>query len=85
VPSDCEISSEEPSPSTTDLSPRPDHVLSGKNQEVYQAKMVDNVIYERGPSLKTQAKGPRPTRSYRLRHRPVPGIPDQVILPPPAW
>uniref|UniRef100_A0A8K9XQ76 Arf-GAP with Rho-GAP domain, ANK repeat and PH domain-containing protein 2 n=1 Tax=Oncorhynchus mykiss TaxID=8022 RepID=A0A8K9XQ76_ONCMY len=82
VPSDCEISSEEPSPSSTDLSPGPDHVLSGKNQEVYQGKMVDNVIYERGPSLKTQAKGPRPTRSYRLRHRPVPGIPDQVILPP---
>uniref|UniRef100_A0A8C7RRQ5 Arf-GAP with Rho-GAP domain, ANK repeat and PH domain-containing protein 2 n=1 Tax=Oncorhynchus mykiss TaxID=8022 RepID=A0A8C7RRQ5_ONCMY len=77
VPSDCEISSEEPSPSSTDLSPGPDHVLSGKNQEVYQGKMVDNVIYERGPSLKTQAKGPRPTRSYRLRHRPVPGIPDQ--------
>ncbi|XP_064878040.1 arf-GAP with Rho-GAP domain, ANK repeat and PH domain-containing protein 2 isoform X2 [Oncorhynchus nerka] len=85
VPSDCEISSEEPSPSSTDLSPGPDHVLSGKNQEVYQGKMVDNVIYERGPSLKTQAKGPRPTRSYRLRHRPVPGIPDQVILPPPDW
>uniref|UniRef100_A0AAZ3S1A5 ArfGAP with RhoGAP domain, ankyrin repeat and PH domain 2 n=1 Tax=Oncorhynchus tshawytscha TaxID=74940 RepID=A0AAZ3S1A5_ONCTS len=82
VPSDCEISSEEPSPSSTDLSPGPDHVLPGKNQEVYQGKMVDNVIYERGPSLKTQAKGPRPTRSYRLRHRPVPGIPDQVILPP---
>ncbi|KAM9407748.1 LOW QUALITY PROTEIN: arf-GAP with Rho-GAP domain, ANK repeat and PH domain-containing protein 2 [Salvelinus alpinus] len=85
VPSDCEISSEEPSPSSTDLSPGPDHVLSGKNHEVYQGKMVDNVIYERGPSLKTPAKGPRPTRSYRLRHRPVPGIPDQVILPPPDW
>lgn len=76
VPSDCEISSEEI---------RPDHVLSGKNQEVYQGKMVDNVIYEMGPSLKTPAKGPRPTRSYRLRHRPVPGIPDQVILPPLDW
>ncbi|XP_045077647.1 arf-GAP with Rho-GAP domain, ANK repeat and PH domain-containing protein 2 isoform X1 [Coregonus clupeaformis] len=85
VPSDWEISSEEPSPSSTDLSPGPDHILSGKDQEAFQGEMVANVIYEKGPSFKTPAKGPRPTRSYRLRHRPVPEIPDQVIQPPPDW
>ncbi|XP_056432109.1 arf-GAP with Rho-GAP domain, ANK repeat and PH domain-containing protein 2 [Gadus chalcogrammus] len=40
--------------------------------------MVDNVIYETGPP----SRGPRPTRSYRLRHRPVPHIPPRPPLPP---
>uniref|UniRef100_A0A3P8Y1X1 ArfGAP with RhoGAP domain, ankyrin repeat and PH domain 2 n=1 Tax=Esox lucius TaxID=8010 RepID=A0A3P8Y1X1_ESOLU len=84
VPSDWEISvEEETASSSTDPSSRPGGASSGKDQEVFQGDMVTNEIYERGPSLKTRAKGLQPTRSYRLRHRPVPEIPDQVILPPP--
>ncbi|XP_028973307.1 arf-GAP with Rho-GAP domain, ANK repeat and PH domain-containing protein 2 isoform X2 [Esox lucius] len=86
VPSDWEISvEEETASSSTDPSSRPGGASSGKDQEVFQGDMVTNEIYERGPSLKTRAKGLQPTRSYRLRHRPVPEIPDQVILPPPDW
>lgn len=47
----------------------------------FHGEMVDNSIYEAQPSYKSPA-GPRPTRSYRLRHRPVPQIPNQIPLPP---
>ncbi|KAF7659895.1 hypothetical protein LDENG_00291330 [Lucifuga dentata] len=43
--------------------------------------MVENSIYGRHPTFKVP-KGLRPTRSYRLRHRPVPEIPNQIVLPP---
>ncbi|KAM9834175.1 arf-GAP with Rho-GAP domain, ANK repeat and PH domain-containing protein 2 isoform 2-T2 [Syngnathus typhle] len=38
--------------------------------------MVDNALYDARPAS-AAPKGPRPTRSYRLRHRPVPDIPRQ--------
>uniref|UniRef100_A0A3B3C376 ArfGAP with RhoGAP domain, ankyrin repeat and PH domain 2 n=1 Tax=Oryzias melastigma TaxID=30732 RepID=A0A3B3C376_ORYME len=42
-------------------------------------KMVDNSIYEVQPPLKRRT-GQRPTRSYKLRHRPVPEIPSRSPL-----
>ncbi|XP_056156183.1 arf-GAP with Rho-GAP domain, ANK repeat and PH domain-containing protein 2 [Lampris incognitus] len=86
VPSDWEISSEEPPLSGMDSIPPPAEVsspvLTG-DQGGFLGEMVENTIYERGPSFKAR-KGPRPTRSYRLRHRPVPEIPNQTILSPEA-
>ncbi|XP_062300381.1 LOW QUALITY PROTEIN: arf-GAP with Rho-GAP domain, ANK repeat and PH domain-containing protein 2 [Scomber scombrus] len=73
IPSDWEVSSEEPLLSITDPT------LSG-NQRDLQCEMVENSIYELQASFKVP-KGPRPTRSYRLRHRPVPEIPDHVVPP----
>ncbi|XP_068611809.1 arf-GAP with Rho-GAP domain, ANK repeat and PH domain-containing protein 2 [Brachionichthys hirsutus] len=87
TPSDWEVSPEDASPSNPDPLPRPaedpdhDGGLSGG--------MVENSIYETQPSSKVAA-GAKRTRSYRLRHRPVPEIPDQTVTalqasaPPPA-
>ncbi|KAL0970474.1 hypothetical protein UPYG_G00242550 [Umbra pygmaea] len=83
VLSDWEIPPEEPSSSSAGLAPRPDHDHFGKDTEVFQGEMVANEIYDRSPTFKTSDKGLRPTRSYKLRHRPVPEIPDIVLLPPP--
>ncbi|KAJ8269315.1 hypothetical protein COCON_G00119220 [Conger conger] len=53
----------------------------------FQGTMVLNDIYDDGwnnndtPLPRPQPR-PRPTRSYKLRHRPVPEIPSQTILPP---
>lgn len=84
IPSDWEVSSEDPSFSSADSVPYPPegfHPALTEDQSGFQGEMVENTIYERQPS--TQApRGPRLTRSYRLRHRPVPEIPNQVILPP---
>ncbi|XP_076016093.1 arf-GAP with Rho-GAP domain, ANK repeat and PH domain-containing protein 2 isoform X2 [Genypterus blacodes] len=80
MPSDWEFSSEEPSLSGTDSAPFPAEV-SGPTAPGYQVEMVENCIYERRPSFE-YPKGPRLTRSYRLRHRPVPEIPNQTLLPP---
>ncbi|XP_063042704.1 arf-GAP with Rho-GAP domain, ANK repeat and PH domain-containing protein 2 [Engraulis encrasicolus] len=50
--------------------------------------MVDNDIYEMGsdhpepPLAKKTPLGPRNTRSYRLKHRPVPELPAQAFAPP---
>ncbi|TSL40981.1 Arf-GAP with Rho-GAP domain, ANK repeat and PH domain-containing protein 2 [Bagarius yarrelli] len=45
----------------------------------FQGVMVDNDIYETSQFTNS---GPRPTRSYKLRHRPVPEIPECTIIPP---
>ncbi|XP_041842533.1 arf-GAP with Rho-GAP domain, ANK repeat and PH domain-containing protein 2 isoform X2 [Melanotaenia boesemani] len=47
----------------------------------FHCEMVDNLIYETQSSFKG-LEGPQLSRSYRLRHRPVPEIPDQTIIPP---
>lgn len=44
--------------------------------------MVENDIYEMAtPRPASAGFGPRNTRSYRLRHRPVPELPDQALPP----
>lgn len=84
MPSDWDISSENPSLSSTDsfpcLADSPHPSLTEDNW-VFQGNMVENSIYEAQPSFKVPV-GPRLTRSYRLRHRPVPQIPNQPTLPP---
>ncbi|KAM9836340.1 arf-GAP with Rho-GAP domain, ANK repeat and PH domain-containing protein 2 [Aulostomus maculatus] len=83
MPSDWEISFDEPSLSSTDSVPcsseDPQPTLS-EDQGGFQCEMVENSIYGIQTSVKAP-KGPRPTRSYRLRHRPVPEIPNQTLLP----
>ncbi|XP_077400226.1 arf-GAP with Rho-GAP domain, ANK repeat and PH domain-containing protein 2 isoform X2 [Vanacampus margaritifer] len=56
----------------------PDVPTSGEGQG--SSCMVDNALY----NASTVPKGPRPTRSYRLRHRPVPDIPQQDRRAPPV-
>ena len=51
-----------------------------RDDSAFLCGMVENSIYESQPRVKAAA-GPRPTRSYRLRHRPVPEIPN-LPLPP---
>lgn len=83
MPSDWEISSEDPSLSSTDSIPCPAEVFHSALAEDsggFRGEMVENSIYEAQPSFKAP-NGPRLTRSYRLRHRPVPEIPNQSILP----
>ncbi|CAL8378089.1 unnamed protein product [Boreogadus saida] len=71
-------------PSSSDSAPRPSPDSAPRppaeswSAVEFQGDMVDNVIYETGPP----SRGPRPTRSYRLRHRPVPRIPPRPPLPP---
>lgn len=79
MPSDWEVSSEDPSLSSTDSrsAEGPDSAFITDNGG-FQGEMVENSIYESQPSFKAPA-GPRLTRSYRLRHRPVPEIPAQSI------
>ncbi|MCJ8731477.1 hypothetical protein PDJAM_G00200070 [Pangasius djambal] len=48
----------------------------------FRGVMVDNDIYE---SSSLTASGPWPTRSYKLRHRPVPEVPERTIIPPHDW
>ncbi|XP_053272100.1 arf-GAP with Rho-GAP domain, ANK repeat and PH domain-containing protein 2 [Pleuronectes platessa] len=73
MPSDWEVQPEDP----PDDNPHP---VTTEHQGGFQGEMVENSIYETQSSFKNRA-GPRPTRSYRLRHRPVPKIPIQTILP----
>ncbi|XP_029311166.1 arf-GAP with Rho-GAP domain, ANK repeat and PH domain-containing protein 2 isoform X2 [Cottoperca gobio] len=83
TPSDWEISSEDPSLSSTDSVPCMAEVPRPSLTEdslCFHGKMVENSIYEAQPSFKVRA-GPRLTRSYRLRHRPVPQIPIHSMLP----
>uniref|UniRef100_A0A8B9KC32 ArfGAP with RhoGAP domain, ankyrin repeat and PH domain 2 n=1 Tax=Astyanax mexicanus TaxID=7994 RepID=A0A8B9KC32_ASTMX len=47
--------------------------------EGFQGVMVDNDIYESTHTFK--GSGPRQTRSYKLRHRPVPEIPESTFIP----
>uniref|UniRef100_A0A8C4H3R2 Arf-GAP with Rho-GAP domain, ANK repeat and PH domain-containing protein 2 n=1 Tax=Dicentrarchus labrax TaxID=13489 RepID=A0A8C4H3R2_DICLA len=83
MPSDWEISSEDPSLSSTDSLYFPaeaSYSVLTEDSGGFQGEMVENSIYEAQPSYKAPA-GPWLTRSYRLRHRPVPEIPIQTILP----
>ncbi|TMS02253.1 Arf-GAP with Rho-GAP domain, ANK repeat and PH domain-containing protein 2 [Larimichthys crocea] len=85
MPSDWEISSEDPSLSSTDSFPYPTedpYSTFTEDSGGFPCEMVENSIYEAQPSFKV-AQGPRPTRSYRLRHRPVPEIPNPIIPPVP--
>ncbi|XP_076581754.1 arf-GAP with Rho-GAP domain, ANK repeat and PH domain-containing protein 2 isoform X2 [Chaetodon auriga] len=82
MPSDWEISSEDPSLSGTDSIPCPaegPHSALTDDTGGFRGEMVENSIYEAQPSFNVH-KGPRLTRSYRLRHRPVPDIPSPTIL-----
>uniref|UniRef100_A0A3Q2QSQ4 Arf-GAP with Rho-GAP domain, ANK repeat and PH domain-containing protein 2 n=1 Tax=Fundulus heteroclitus TaxID=8078 RepID=A0A3Q2QSQ4_FUNHE len=79
IPSDWEVSSEEPCHSSYDsVSSATDILLPVllEDQEDFDVEMVENSIYE------AQPEGPRLTRSYRLRHRPVPEIPIETAPPP---
>lgn len=72
TPSDFEASSEEQCQSNFDSVPSATDALLpvlAEDQEDCYGEMVENAIYEAQPA------GPRLTRSYRLRHRPVPEIP----------
>lgn len=82
MPSDWEISSEDPMLSSTDSIPGPAEAPHPALTEDtgYCGEMVENSIYERQSGV-TVSAGPRLTRSYRLRHRPVPKIPDMVVPP----
>ncbi|XP_034020397.1 arf-GAP with Rho-GAP domain, ANK repeat and PH domain-containing protein 2 isoform X2 [Thalassophryne amazonica] len=79
MPSDWEISSEDAPFFIADSAEAPKPVLIEDNMG-FQGEMVENSIYEEHPTTQP-AKGPRLTRSYRLRHRPVPEIPNPVVPP----
>ncbi|XP_037614680.1 arf-GAP with Rho-GAP domain, ANK repeat and PH domain-containing protein 2 [Sebastes umbrosus] len=83
IPSDWEISPEDPSPSSANSFPCvaevPRPTLAEDNLG-FQGDMVENSIYEAQPAFKVPV-GPRLTRSYRLRHRPVPEIPNRTLPP----
>lgn len=68
MPSDWDLYPEEPTQSSSD---------STQDRGGFTGEMVENSIYEVQPGF----AGPRETRSYRLRHRPVPEIP--ILTPPP--
>ncbi|XP_061620373.1 arf-GAP with Rho-GAP domain, ANK repeat and PH domain-containing protein 2 isoform X2 [Phyllopteryx taeniolatus] len=69
------------SPENANFVPSPRDAPS-EEQESSQCNMVDNAIYVAQPTF-AAPKGPRLTRSYRLRHRPVPDIPQQDRHAPP--
>uniref|UniRef100_A0A673IUL9 Arf-GAP with Rho-GAP domain, ANK repeat and PH domain-containing protein 2-like n=1 Tax=Sinocyclocheilus rhinocerous TaxID=307959 RepID=A0A673IUL9_9TELE len=50
----------------------------------FQGEMVENEIYEQCTFIKEPSE-PRSTRSYKLRHRPVPEIPEHPFIPPYDW
>ncbi|XP_039997410.1 arf-GAP with Rho-GAP domain, ANK repeat and PH domain-containing protein 2 [Xiphias gladius] len=82
-PSNWEISSEDSLPLSNDSVPcsaEVPHSTVTEDHGGLQCEMVENSIYEAPPCFKVSA-GPRLTRSYRLRHRPVPEIPTQTIPP----
>ncbi|XP_071315206.1 arf-GAP with Rho-GAP domain, ANK repeat and PH domain-containing protein 2 isoform X2 [Trachinotus anak] len=81
MPSDWEIYSEDPSLSSTDSVPCSAEIpypAVTEDNGCFHGEMVENTIYEAQPCFKVPA-GPRLTRSYRLRHRPVPEIPHQTL------
>lgn len=76
MPSDLEVSSEEHLSSVAE-----DLLLAvAEDKDGVPVQMVDNSIYEKQHSLKDPA-APRHSRSYRLRHRPVPEIPNSTSVP----
>ncbi|TNM93795.1 hypothetical protein fugu_001971 [Takifugu bimaculatus] len=80
-PSVSSSSSGSPTSSDWDLSPgdppksSSDSSAAANDTGGFAGEMVENAIYEARPRS-AAAAGPRPTRSYRLRHRPVPSIPS---------
>lgn len=81
MPSDWEISSDYPTLPSTHSVPGPAEVpypTVTEDQGGFHGEMVENSIYEAQSSINV-AGGPRLTRSYRLRHRPVPKIPNPTI------
>lgn len=83
MPSDWEISSEDPLMLSAEFLPWPPEVPgSGLADDSggFCGEMVENSIYDVQPGFKLPL-GARPTRSYRLRHRPVPDIPSQTLPP----
>ncbi|XP_048041578.1 arf-GAP with Rho-GAP domain, ANK repeat and PH domain-containing protein 2 isoform X1 [Megalobrama amblycephala] len=50
----------------------------------FQGEMVENEIYEKC-SFVNESSRPRSSRSYKLRHRPVPEIPEHPFKPPYDW
>ncbi|XP_030609581.1 LOW QUALITY PROTEIN: arf-GAP with Rho-GAP domain, ANK repeat and PH domain-containing protein 2 [Archocentrus centrarchus] len=74
ISSDWEISIEDPLPSGTNSVP------CSADHGGFQGEMVENSIYEAQPSFNAP-RGQRFTRSYKLRHRPVPEIPIQTAVP----
>uniref|UniRef100_A0A672J4M8 ArfGAP with RhoGAP domain, ankyrin repeat and PH domain 2 n=1 Tax=Salarias fasciatus TaxID=181472 RepID=A0A672J4M8_SALFA len=75
IPSDWEISAEGPTPSSTGVE-EPLYSVT-EDESGFHGEMVENSIYE-GQEILKGPKGPKLTRSYRLRHRPVPEIPSQI-------
>ncbi|KAL0188544.1 hypothetical protein M9458_015643, partial [Cirrhinus mrigala] len=47
----------------------------------FQGEMVENEIYEQCAFINDPSE-PRSTRSFKLRHRPVPQIPEHPFMPP---
>lgn len=76
MPSDWDISPEDPTRSSTDSNPVS---TDAKDTGGFTGEMVENSIYEAQPHFGAPA-GPWLTRSYHLRHRPVPEIPS--VTPP---
>uniref|UniRef100_H2UKC4 ArfGAP with RhoGAP domain, ankyrin repeat and PH domain 2 n=1 Tax=Takifugu rubripes TaxID=31033 RepID=H2UKC4_TAKRU len=82
-PSVSSSSSGSPTSSDWDLSPgdpprsSSDSSAAANDTGGFAGEMVENAIYEARPRS-AAAAGPRPTRSYRLRHRPVPSIPTRA-------
>uniref|UniRef100_A0A3P9M0Q3 ArfGAP with RhoGAP domain, ankyrin repeat and PH domain 2 n=1 Tax=Oryzias latipes TaxID=8090 RepID=A0A3P9M0Q3_ORYLA len=74
---DGEVSSEELSTAVDAAPPAANAPFPLPSNDVSRddLKMVENSIYEMQPSLEHRS-GPRPTWSYKLRHRPVPEIPS---------
>ncbi|XP_026123802.1 arf-GAP with Rho-GAP domain, ANK repeat and PH domain-containing protein 2-like [Carassius auratus] len=67
--------SEEPIPDEND-----DFSSEGASVE-FVGEMVENEIYEEC-TFNKESSGPRVTRSFKLRHRPVPEIPEHPYIPP---
>ncbi|CAG5929182.1 unnamed protein product [Menidia menidia] len=79
MPSDWEVSSEVPTYSKVGSEALLPALI--EDREGFSGEMVDNLIYDSQPTVPAPT-GPRLTRSYRLRHRPVPEIPNREVLPP---
>ncbi|XP_035375986.1 arf-GAP with Rho-GAP domain, ANK repeat and PH domain-containing protein 2 [Electrophorus electricus] len=84
LPSDIENLSGEPDSFSTEpvAGVKRDFALDGA-PEAFQGDMVINDIYESCSVLK--AAGPRSSHSYRLRHRPVPEVPECTVIPLYDW
>lgn len=81
MPSDWQISSDCPTLLSTHPVPglaEGPYPTMTEDQVEFHVEMVENSIYE-AQSRFNVAGGPRLTRSYRLRHRPVPEIPNPAI------